>query len=210
VRNVGNLVFLAACAVVLATPAATATATQAHAILVLGDSISAGYGLPRDAGWVKLLGDRLMNERSDYSVVNASISGETTSGGRERLPSLLVRVQPAVVIVELGGNDGLRGLSMPATEENLSAIVQACLAAHTKVLLVGMQLPPNYGRTYTEQFAGLYPALAKRFHVSLVPFFFDGFATRMDLFQADGIHPSREAQPLLLDNVWLLLRPLLN
>jgi len=193
-------------------PAATAknrANSSAHTILVLGDSISAEYGLPRNTGWVQLLRERLRDKRLDYTVENASISGETTSGGRVRLPELLARTRPAIVIVELGGNDGLRGLPLSATEENLAAIIQSCENAHARVLLVGMQLPPNYGREFTERFAKIYPTLAKRYDTALVPFFFQGFADRFDLFQADRIHPTVAAQPRLLNAVWPQLTSLL-
>ena len=179
-------------------------------LVVLGDSISAEYGLARDRGWVKLLADRLLDEHLNYSVVNASISGETTSGGRVRLPELLARTKPAIVLVELGGNDGLRGLSLAATEDNLAAIIQAAQKAGAKVLLVGMQLPPNYGKAYTERFANLFAVLAKRYRAALVPFFFEGFADKLDFFQADRIHPTEAAQGRLLENIWPKLRPLLS
>lgn len=192
-----------------AEPATVAT-LSAPRLVVLGDSISAEYGLARDRGWVKLLGDRLHSERFDYSVVNASISGETTSGGRTRLPEILARTRPAIVIVELGGNDGLRGLSLAATEDNLAAIVRAAQNAGAKVLLVGMQLPPNYGKAYTERFANLFAVLAKRYRTALVPFFFEGFADKLEFFQADRIHPTEAAQGKLLDVVWPKLRPLLS
>jgi len=175
---------------------------------VLGDSISAEYGLPRDTGWVKLLRDRLQEQHKDYTVVNASISGDTSGGGAQRLPELLARVRPSVVIIELGGNDGLRGLQLSATEANLKAIIQDSQAAHARVLLVGIQLPPNYGRDFTERFAHLYPTLAEQYHTALVPFLFEGFADRLELFQPDRIHPTQEAQPRLLANVWPHLAPL--
>lgn len=179
-------------------------------LLVLGDSISAEYGLKRDAGWVKLLEARLRAQGYAYDVVNASISGETTSGGLARIDELLKRLKPTVVVVELGGNDGLRGLQMPATEQNLDAIVTRSQQAGARVLLVGMQLPPNYGKAYGERFAALFPALAKRHQTALVPFFFEGFGDRFELFQPDRIHPTEAAQARLLDNVWPALTPLLK
>lgn len=196
-------------ALLTGTTEASQNQTNRPGILVLGDSISAEYGLPRGSGWVELLAHRLRKERPDYSVVNASISGETTSGGRTRLPRLLEVHRPAVVIIELGGNDGLRGLSLSATEENLNAMIAAAKKAHAKVLLVGMQLPPNYGKDYTERFASVYPKLAKRHGIGLVPFAFAGFAERIDYFQADRIHPAPSAQPLILDNIWPGLAKLL-
>lgn len=187
-----------------------ASGPETRNLVVLGDSISAEYGLARDRGWVKLLADRLTRERIDYSVVNASISGETTSGGRSRLPEILARTKPAIVVIELGGNDGLRGLSLAATEDNLAAMIRAAQAAGARVLIVGMQLPPNYGRAYTDRFAVLFETLAKRYRTELVPFFFAGFADRFDLFQPDRIHPTEAAQARLLDNVWPALQPLLR
>jgi acyl-CoA thioesterase-1 len=188
--------------------ALAAIPVTSRTILVLGDSISAEYGLPRDTGWVQLLRGRLQDQHKDYNVVNASISGDTTGGGAERLPALLERAKPAVVIIELGGNDGLRGLQLSATENNLRSMIEASQAAHARVLLVGMQLPPNYGRDFTERFAKLYPTLAARYHTALVPFLFEGFADQLDLFQPDRIHPTEAAQARLLGNVWPYLAPL--
>ncbi len=188
----------------------TTTLNTKPTILVLGDSISAEYGLPRDTGWVKLLEARLSNERFDYSVMNASISGETTSGGRTRLPDLLKQYKPAIVIIELGGNDGLRGLSLAATEENFAHMIEAAQAIQARVLLIGMQLPPNYGKGYTQQFAGLYPKLAKRYQTALLPFFFEGFGDKLEAFQTDHIHPALATQGLLVANVWPKLKPLLK
>ena len=179
-------------------------------VLVLGDSISAEYGLPRDSGWVKLLDARLHDERYDYGIVNASISGETTSGGLARIDELLQRVRPAIVIVELGGNDALRGLSLASTQQNLEAIVTRSQAARASVLLVGMQIPPNYGKAYADRFAAIYTSTAQRKATALTPFFFAGFADRLELFQPDRIHPTVAAQARLLDNVWPDLKPLLK
>jgi acyl-CoA thioesterase-1 len=178
--------------------------------MVFGDSLSAEYGLPRGAGWAALLDRRLKEKRFNYSVANASISGETTSGGAARIDAALVQHKPAIVIVELGGNDGLRGLSLDATRANLTRIVEASGRAGAKVVLVGMQLPPNYGRAYTEGFRTLYADLAKRHKAALVPFFLEGIAERHELFQADGIHPTPAAQPRLLNNAWKALAPLLK
>jgi len=179
-------------------------------LLVLGDSISAEFGLARDTGWVQLLRDRLKQQHFDYNVVNASISGDTTSNGLARLPALLLREHPDIVVVELGGNDGLRGLSIESAQSNLAQIIALCQAAHAKVVITGIQLPPNYGPDYTSKFAAMYPELAKEKHVALVPFLFAGFAEDSELFQGDRIHPSAEAQPMLLNNVWEPLKPLLN
>jgi|SRR5882672_5403015 len=183
-------------------------------LLVLGDSLSAEYGLPRDSGWVKLLADKVATPgpkgAAQYSVVNASISGETTSGGRTRLPALLTQHRPAVVIIELGGNDGLRGLPLPAMRDNLGAMVDASRGAGARVLLVGVRIPPNYGRDYTERFFGTFADVARERKASLAPFLLDGFADQIDLFQNDKIHPTVKAQQKMLDNVWPHLQPLLD
>ncbi|HXY05082.1 MAG TPA: arylesterase [Burkholderiaceae bacterium] len=179
------------------------------AILVMGDSLSAEYGLPRETGWVKLLADRVAQRAPQYNVVNASISGDTTSGGRARLAELLQRVRPGIVIIELGANDGLRGLSIDAMRVNLQAMIDSCRRNAARVLLVGVRLPPNYGASYGERFFSVYGELAKRNRVALVPFLLDGFADNLDLFQADRIHPLAQAQAAMLDNVWPHLQPLL-
>ena len=179
-------------------------------VLVLGDSLSAEYGLTRGTGWVPLLEHRLKTERIDTAIVNASISGETTSGGRARLHALLDKHHPGLVVIELGGNDALRGLSLTATEANLQEMITTTKKSGARVLLLGMQIPPNYGGAYTRQFASLYPALAKQSGVTLVPFFLEGLQNRQDMFQADRIHPVAAAQPLLLENVWPYLSPLLR
>jgi acyl-CoA thioesterase I len=179
-------------------------------IVVLGDSISAEYGLPRDTGWVSLMRQRLSSERIDYNVANASISGDTTSGGRARLPALMQRLKPSVVIVELGANDALRGVPLSTTEDNLRTIIEQAQQGHAKVLLVGMYVPPNYGPDYTQKFHGLYGQLSKQLRVPLVPFLLAGIEDKPDMFQADQIHPTQRAQPVLLDNVWPALKPLLH
>jgi acyl-CoA thioesterase-1 len=178
-------------------------------LLVLGDSLSAEYGLSRGTGWVQLLADRLRNTGSDYRVVNASISGETTSGGATRLPALLKEHRPRVIVLELGANDGLRGLPLNVMRDNLRTMIRQGQAAGAKVLLVGLRVPPNYGRDYAERFAGTFASLARELKVPLVPFLLDGFAESLELFQADRIHPTAEAQPRMLENVWPVLRPLL-
>ncbi|MGQ0509433.1 MAG: arylesterase [Betaproteobacteria bacterium] len=178
-------------------------------VLVFGDSLSAAYGIAANRGWVTLLGERLKRERLDYSVVNASISGETTAGGVARLPKMLEAHRPAVVLLELGANDGLRGLPVAAMKKNLAAMVAMGHKAGAKVLLVGMRLPPNYGPEYTNAFDGAFADLAKAHKASLVPFLFEGFGEKRELFLEDRIHPNEKAQPLLLENVWKGLRPLL-
>ena len=182
-------------------------------IVVLGDSLSAEYGLVRGSGWVALLEKRLSAEKITASVINASISGDTTSGGRARLGALLKQHRPTVLVIELGGNDALRGLPLKNTQDNLSAMAQAAQKAGAKVLLLGMQVPPNYGRQYAEQFAQLFVSVAQKNKTALVPFLLKVVADRQDVtawFQADGIHPLAKAHPQMLDNVWPALRPLLR
>ena len=179
--------------------------TPGRKLLVLGDSLSAEYGLPRGTGWVALLQKQLAQSQPDMVVVNASISGETTSGGRSRLPGLLRQHQPTHIIIELGGNDALRGLSLAMTADNLTFLAQSARAAGARVLLLGMQMPPNYGADVTRQFAVLYPAAAKTSGAALVPFFLKGVGDDTDptrWFQADRIHPNEAAQARLLANVW--------
>jgi len=190
--------------------AVDAQSDRAPRILVLGDSLSAAYGIRIEEGWVALLQRRLREHGLPQQVVNASVSGETSAGGRARLPDLLAREAYAVVIVELGGNDGLRGLGIDQTRDNLRTIIRTAHATGTRVLLVGMRLPPNYGRTYTEAFAAMFPQLAAQERVALVPFLLDGIATRPGLMQPDRIHPRAEAQAHMLDIVWPELEPLLD
>lgn len=178
-------------------------------VLVYGDSLSAGYGLPQDKGWVALLADRLRAEKFDYRVVNASVSGETTLGGAKRLEAVLAQHRPAIVVIELGGNDGLRGLSLATTRQNLETMLRTATSAGTRPLLIGMQLPPNYGTAYTRKFQTLFEEVAREQKTPLVPFMLAGFGEKREYFQADGIHPTAEAQPLMLDNIWPLLRPML-
>jgi acyl-CoA thioesterase-1 len=194
----------------LAQPSAPAASENRPVILVLGDSLSAEYGLPRGTGWVNLLSERLRASGADYTVVNSSISGETTSGGRTRLPQLLKQHRPAIVVLELGANDGLRGLPLATMHDNLTAMIDASRAYGARVLLVGLRVPPNYGRDYSERFHATFSALAKSQRVALVPFLLDGFAEGLDLFQADRIHPNERAQPVMVNNVWPHLQPLLK
>lgn len=185
-------------------------AHAAPGILVVGDSLSAAYGLPQDAGWVALLKSRLQQEKFPHQIINASISGETTSGGRSRIGALLKEHKPAIVILELGANDGLRGLSVQQTRANLEAMILACKRSRAQVLLVGMRLPPNYGPAYTEPFHALYGELARKHHIRHVPFLLESVAGKRDYFQADGLHPTAQAQPLILDTVWSELRKMLK
>ena len=182
-------------------------------ILVVGDSLSAEYGLKRGSGWVALLAARLREQKVSASVVNASISGDTTSGGRSRLPALLKQHRPSIVILELGGNDALRGLPLAMTQDNLDSMARAAKAAGARVVIAGMQLPPNYGRKYGADFAALFATVARAEGAALVPFLLKNVADTPKaeaLFQADRIHPKEAAQPLMLDNVWPVLEPLLR
>lgn len=194
------------CVLLLVAPAAWAGQT----LLVFGDSLSANYGIAAEAGWVSLLQQRLDGKPHDYRVVNASISGETTAGGASRIRAALDTHQPAIVIIELGANDGLRGLSLEATRNNLDTIMHACRAHKARILLIGMRLPPNYGAAYAEGFAALYPALARKHRAALLPFLLDGIADRREWFQADNLHPTAAAQAAIMENVWAKLQPLLK
>jgi len=201
-----------ACA--FATGGAAAAAPPAgNEIVVVGDSVSAEFGLARGSGWVALLGQRVAAEKLPWNVSNASISGDTTSGGLARLPTVLKQHHPKVVVIELGGNDALRGLPMSDTRKNLDAMATLAGAAGARVLLVGMMVPPNFGRKYQAEFAQMYADVAAAHHAALVPFIFAGIADRPDAddwFQADRIHPIAKAHPIILDNVWPRLKPLLR
>ncbi len=189
-----------------------AAAADAPVLLVVGDSLSAEYGLKAGDGWVALLQRRLNEQKKPYRVVNASISGDTTAGGRSRLPAALRTHKPAIVVIELGGNDALRGLPLSSTRDNLQAMVKLAQAAGAKVLLAGMQVPPNYGTAYGKEFAELFEQVARPARAAVVPFLLKGVADRadaMDWFQPDRIHPLAKAHPLMLDNVWQALKPLL-
>lgn len=179
-------------------------------VLVVGDSLSAAYGINQDEGWVALLQRRLEKDHPEFRVVNASISGDTTRGGLGRIDAALRTHDPAVVVVELGGNDGLRGLPIKEMRSNLNKIITKSLAAHARVLLVGMRIPPNYGLPYTKSFEAVFADLAKQLDIARVPFLLEGVALNPDLVQGDGIHPRAEAQPRLLENVWPHLKPLLR
>ncbi|WP_374562938.1 arylesterase [Ideonella sp.] len=195
---------------------AAAMPAQASApakLLVVGDSLSAEYGLARGSGWVALLAERLAREKLPIEVVNASISGDTTAGGRSRLPALLKTHTPKVVVIELGGNDALRGLPLAQTRDNLAAMVRSAQASGAKVMLAGIQVPPNYGRQYTDDFAKSFEDVAKAERIALVPFLLKGVGDRPDAedwFQPDRIHPLAKAHPLIVDNVWPTLRPLVQ
>jgi acyl-CoA thioesterase-1 len=197
----------------LAMPSLAAAAPRSHTILVVGDSLSAEYGLQRGSGWVALLEQRLGREHSGETVVNASISGDTTAGGLARLPALLTQHKPGIVVLELGANDALRGLRLDTTRQNLAAMAELAKAAGAKVVIVGMQLPPNYGRSYGERFAALFAEVAHAEGTALVPFMLAGVADGPqadEMFQADRIHPIASAHPIILGNIWPVLEPLLK
>jgi acyl-CoA thioesterase I len=188
-------------------------AAAEKSILVFGDSLSAAYGIPRNRGWVALLEERLKREHPDYIVVNASISGETSSGGRARLAKLLERhrpARPAIVVLELGANDGLRGLPVAQIRTNLSAMIRDAQESRARVVLVGMKMPPNYGEDYARAFEGVFRDLAKTHKTALVPFLMEDFAEKPAFFLPDRIHPTAEAQPLMLERVWGALKALLK
>jgi acyl-CoA thioesterase-1 len=191
-------------------PLAALPAASVANVLVFGDSLSAGYGLPQGTSWVSLLERRIAQAAPNYKVVNASISGETAAGGTRRIAGALAQHKPAVVILELGANDGLRGQRIETLQADLETVVRASQQQGAKVLLVGMRLPPNYGTDYVRRFEGAFKAVARKYNVAFVPFLLDGFGERYELFQADGIHPTREAQPLMLETIWKKLEPLLT
>jgi len=186
------------------------TPLQASTLLVVGDSLSAAYGLPQNQGWVSLLEQELEQRDSRLRVVNASVSGETSSGGLSRLPRLLEDYQPKLVLLELGANDGLRGTPLRIMEQNLRQMIELSQAANAQVLLIGIRLPPNYGPQYTERFYQIYPKLAQEYGLPLVPFLLENVATDYRLMQRDGLHPNADAQPIVLQTVWKQLGPLLQ
>jgi acyl-CoA thioesterase-1 len=198
-------VLLAAALLALAAPAAAQ-----RTVLVFGDSLSAAYGLAPQQGWVHLLGERIARAQLPWKVVNASVSGETTSGGLRRLPEDLRRHQPATVVIELGANDALRGQPVAAIRDNLERMIRLVRDARAEPVLVGIMIPPNYGIDYANEFRQLYAGLAKKHRVALVPFLLAGIEEKRDFFQADQLHPTAAAQPLILDNVWPTLEPLLR
>lgn len=187
----------------------TTPSFAAQTILVLGDSLSAGYGIDTQQCWVALLRDRLQKSGYDYQVINASISGDTTSGGVARLPDALNSYKPAIVIIELGGNDALRGIQFNTTQQNLSQLIMMSQKSKAKVLLLGLRLPPNFGPVYDKKFQTDFTDLAKQYHTAVVPLFLNGVDANPQLMQDDGIHPRAEAQMILLNNVWPVLKPLL-
>ena len=190
--------------------AAIPAAAQQRNLLVWGDSLSAAYGIAEDQGWVELLSQRVEREFPAYRVINGSVSGETTTGGLERLPAMLAEYRPELVILELGGNDGLRGIPVVAIRENLAAMVRLIEASGGRVLLAGIRIPPNYGPRYTEPFHENYFSLAEEFELPLLPFLIEGIPEIPELMQSDGIHPVAEAQAIILENVWTVLEPMLR
>jgi acyl-CoA thioesterase-1 len=192
----------------LGTPAGASDAAP-RTVAVLGDSLSAGYGITVQQGWVNLLAQRIASEGYGYKVVNASVSGETTQGGLARLPRVLQLHKPDIVIIELGGNDGLRGLPLATSRENLRRSIELARNAKARVVLVGMLIPPNYGPRYEQEFRDMYTTLAARYSVALVPFLLDKVALNPELMQEDGIHANAKGQPRMLENVWPKLKPLL-
>jgi acyl-CoA thioesterase-1 len=206
-KKLHRLLWLPLAALLMFSAAASAYSAP-KSILVVGDSLSAEYGLARGAGWVALLEQKLQAQKIDAHIVNASISGETTSGGRTRLPALLAKHHPDIVIIELGANDGLRGLPVAAAHANLRAMIDASRDANAQVLLVGMRMPPNYGRDYADKFFAMFGTLSKEAELPLAPFMLDGVADK--LFQADRLHPLATAHPIILGNIWPHLQPLLK
>jgi acyl-CoA thioesterase-1 len=198
------------CLFVLVLSWASAPLLADPAIVILGDSLSAAYGMEISQSWPSLLQDRLIENGYSYRVFNSSVTGETTQGGATRLPRLLDKNQPDIVILELGGNDGLRGLPIEVTGENLSSMIEQSQSIGASVILSEMRIPPNYGRTYTEKFNALYTTLADRYGISLMPFLLADIALEPGLMQADGIHPTARAQPLILEKIWLEIEPFLS
>lgn len=199
--------FFFACLAILATSVSAGQST----LLVLGDSLSAAHGVPSETAWVQLLKQRMREQgMTDWEVINASIGGETTDGGLRRLPRLIESNAPDVVIIELGGNDGLRGFPPGVIKSNLSSMITLSQNSGASVVLVGMQIPPNYGQRYTSLFADIYPTLSDRYNTALVPFFLQGIYDHHELMQSDGIHPTEKAQPILLDNIWPVLKSVLH
>lgn len=181
-----------------------------HNILVIGDSLSAEYGIARGSGWVQIVQTRIDNEKFGYRMQNASVSGDTTSGGLSRTPAALQQYQPAIVIIELGSNDALRGLDLGVSKDNLDRMIRLAQAAGARVLLVGMHIPPNYGRRYSEQFHNMFRELAEQHQLDLVPFLLQDVALNKEMFLDDGLHPNEAAQETIADNVWVVLKPMLE
>lgn len=204
------MLLLSTCLGLLVAPQTHAQSTSPNTIVVYGDSLSAAYGIAQTAGWVHLLQQKLIQEKRDYQVVNASISGETTSGGLSRFATMLRTHKPRCVVLELGANDGLRGLNLAVSEQNLASMIQQAQQQGAQVVLLGMKIPPNYGLKYTQQFSDMYRKLAQQYSLQWVPFFLAEVAGNPALVQSDGLHPTATAQPQLLKNVWPYVLPLLK
>jgi acyl-CoA thioesterase-1 len=202
------LKILSVCTTLFFADAALAETTSKPVILVFGDSLSAAYGIPKEKGWVNLLAQRVKDNQLPYEVANASVSGETTAGGLSRLPAALQQFKPSIVVIELGANDGLRGLPTDAMKNNLEKMIQASRRINAKVVLLGMFIPPNYGPKYTNGFKAVYLDLSEKYKTPFVPFFLDGISGHSDLVLEDGLHPNVNAQAKILENVWPTLKPL--
>lgn len=203
------LKILSVCTTLFFADAALAETLSKPVILVFGDSLSAAYGIPKEKGWVNLLAQRIKDKQLPYEVANASVSGETTAGGLSRLPAAIQQFKPSIVLIELGANDGLRGLPTDAMKNNLEKMIAACKQVNARVVLLGMLIPPNYGPKYTNGFKQVYLDLSQTYKTPLVPFFLDGVSGHSDLVIEDGLHPNVIAQPKILENVWPTLKPLL-
>nr|WP_124553801.1 arylesterase [Methylophilus methylotrophus] len=204
------LKILSVCTTLFFADAALAETLSKPVILVFGDSLSAAYGIPKEKGWVNLLAQRIKDKQLPYEVANASVSGETTAGGLSRLPAAIQQFKPSIVLIELGANDGLRGLPIDAMKNNLEKMIAACKQVNARVVLLGMLIPPNYGPKYTNGFKQVYLELSQTYKTPFVPFFLDGVSGHSDLVIEDGLHPNVIAQPKILENVWPTLKPLLN
>lgn len=181
----------------------------ASTILVLGDSLSAAHGIDSQSGWVNLLNSKITQKKMPYQVINASISGDTTINGLKRLPTLLNKYRPKIIIIELGANDGLRGFSLKVMTQNLDKMIKLCQQSESQILLAGMQIPPNYGKRYTQAFHKIYDTLSKRYQLNLIPFLLEGVGDKKELMQKDGLHPTEKAQPIIMNTVWNKIQPML-
>ena len=209
-RGRANQTLINWCLSLLLLMAGTVAQAANDKLLIVGDSLSAAYGIPVEQGWVAKLSERIDGTRYMVEVVNASVSGDTTANGLTKLPALLSEYQPAVVIIELGGNDGLRGLSIKKMKQNLTEMTELATTAGAQVILTGMQIPSNYGAAYTKMFTKTYTDVASQTDALLVPFLLQGLESGLEWFQSDGVHPNANAQPIMLDNVWEVLEPVLE
>ncbi|MDT7848551.1 arylesterase [Methylophilus sp. VKM B-3414] len=204
------LKILSVCTTLFFADAALAETTSKPVILVFGDSLSAAYGIPKEKGWVNLLAQRIEDKQLPYEVANASVSGETTAGGLSRLPAAIQQFKPSIVLIELGANDGLRGLPLDAMKNNLEKMIQASKQVNAQVVLLGMFIPPNYGPKYTNGFKAAFLDLSEKYKTPFIPFFLDGISGHSDLVLEDGLHPNVNAQVKILENIWPTLKPLLK